>query len=258
MNGLIIFAGSLFGAVSMVAVIYLAIRRTRKENKYSPFTEKSLRSPGYTLGQQLDDRRVDLLGLMLGSCFLPFLYFVQFQHFSVAQAYLFGLFYLVAWAFAVNKSLRWFKEVRKLILGLEGEVYTGQELNYLMRDGAFVYHDIPYKYGNIDHIIVSTGGVFAVETKAVRKPANEDGKRQSEVNYRDGKLHFPHAVTDAPIRQAQRHAEYLGESLSKRIGKSIPVTPVVAIPGWFVKSSMASDVLVVNPKRGNSLRGLVK
>src|SRR5690606_37340526 len=103
--------------------------------------------------------------------------------------------------------------------------YTGQELNFLMRQGAWVFHDIPYKYGNIDHIVVSKGGVFVVETKAVRKPVGEDGKRKSKVSASGGKLHFPHHVTQAPIQQAKRHAEYVSEFLVRKTGKNYPVTP---------------------------------
>jgi len=47
-------------------------------------------------------------------------------------------------------------------LGREGEEYTGQELNFLMSKGAIVYHDIPYIYGNIDHVVIALDKIFAI------------------------------------------------------------------------------------------------
>lgn len=145
----------------------------------------------------------------------------------------------------------------KIRLGLDGEVYTGQELNYLMQTGAFVYHDIPYKYGNIDHIVVSTGGIFVVETKAVRKPAGEDGKRQSKVSVLNGKLCFPGFSSDAPINQAKRHAEHIRMFVRSHTDIDIPVTPVVSLPGWYITTSEVSKVLIINPKRGAALGSFV-
>ena len=61
-------------------------------------------------------------------------------------------------------------QVIRLHQGVEAEIATGQELSLLMRDGAWVFHDIPYQYGNIDHVIVSRGSIFAIETKGYSKP----------------------------------------------------------------------------------------
>ena len=241
-----------------MAVLLLSVHLARKKNRYSPFTEKLLRSPGYTLGQKLDDFSTRVLEVYLRIAFPPIL--LLFLHDRLSQ---FGYFFLLAlmalyMGFNVRKMVRLLGEVKKIRLGLDGEVYTGQELNYLMRQGAWVFHDIPYQYGNIDHLVVSKGGVFVVETKTVRKPADEDGKRQSTVAVVDGWLQFPHQPSQAPIQQAKRHAEHVRKYLEKKTGKIYPVTPVVALPGWFVKTEKATDCLVINPKRGGGLRSFVE
>ena len=78
----------------------------------------------------------------------------------------------IAVAFSVYKTLSAMHRYHTTTKGLRGEEYTGQELNFLMRDGAYVFHDIPYKYGNIDHVVVCQSRILAVETKAYSKPQN--------------------------------------------------------------------------------------
>ncbi len=75
------------------------------------------------------------------------------------------------------------------------------------------------------------------------------------LNHRGGnRLHFPHFSTDQPLQQARRHARYLSDHLKQKLGLTVPVTAVVALPGWFVERASVSDVWVINPKRGNVLK----
>ena len=50
--------------------------------------------------------------------------------------------------------------------GAEGEEAVGRILEGLTADGWHVIHDISFGRGNIDHVVVGQGGVFAVETKS--------------------------------------------------------------------------------------------
>jgi len=54
--------------------------------------------------------------------------------------------------------------------GYDAELSVGQELNQLMRQGAVVFHDLPADGFNIDHVLISALGVFAIETKEYTKP----------------------------------------------------------------------------------------
>ena len=137
------------------------------------------------------------------------------------------------------------------MLGLDGETYVGQQLNHLMLLGCRIYHDFQTaKQGNIDHIVVSPAGVFAVETKAKYKPDRKRGKIDAKVVYDGKKLNFSDVVvTDQPLQQAKELAITLSKELSGSIGKKIPVTPVVASPGWWVElQAPLSDVKIFNGK----------
>ncbi len=51
------------------------------------------------------------------------------------------------------------------------------ELNKLPMDRFIVAHDIKFKYGNIDHLVIRDDGrVFLIETKAYRGKISTDGR----------------------------------------------------------------------------------
>ncbi|WP_461517838.1 nuclease-related domain-containing protein [Porticoccus sp.] len=252
------FVFSFSGIVLVFAALFLSVYWQRKKNKFSPFTEKLLRSPGYTLGKQFDDLMSEVLVGYLLVALSPIFYLLSFKSLRGVTHLVILVVVLLAMAYGIKKLVFIFAEANKLRLGLDGEVYTGQELNFLMRKGAWVYHDIPYQYGNIDHVVVSTGGVFVVETKAVRKPAGEDGKRQSRARSINGKIQFPHLTTDGPVKQARLHAGYVKNFLHRNTGKNYPVTAVVALPGWYVTAEKQNDWLLINPKRGGGLTSFVE
>ena len=67
-------------------------------------------------------------------------------------------------AYRIRLLLRQSVRMDRLRLGLDAELAVGQELDQLMRQGAAVFHDFPADKFNIDHIVISRGGVFAIET----------------------------------------------------------------------------------------------
>ena len=244
---------SISGGLIVFALIIWLIHRERKKNRYSPFTEKMLRSPGYTLNNQLQDLSDDLLEPIVALYLFPvMLYFLtKDASFGVKVLSGGGGILIVLWE--MSKLRKLLLKSRKIKLGRDGEIYTGQELNYLMRKGAWVYHDIPYKYGNIDHVVISKSGIYTIETKAVRKPMNKNGGRDAKVFVKNGSLVFPHFTTSKPIEQAKQHADYLKKALEKK-GYSCPVYAVVALPGWFVDKGKAKNgFLAINPKRGKGI-----
>lgn len=53
-----------------------------------------------------------------------------------------------------------------------------RELNKLPMDRFIVAHDIKFKYGNIDHLVIrDDGAIFLIETKSHRGTVTYDGKR---------------------------------------------------------------------------------
>lgn len=98
-------------------------------------------------------------------------------------------------------------------------------------------------------MIVAPSGVFAVETKTRRKRRAKDGKREHEVVF-DGKtLEFAQWRDTAALEQARQQADRLRVMLAKAVGESVPVVPVLTLPGWFVTSRVNVELKVVNPKQ---------
>ena len=239
--------------VVLLFTFWVLIKIKRSQKRYSPLTEELLRTPGQQLESELSGLEEKLLAGVLTALLGPVIVLVT----TTKSLILWGvalLFFLIGTArtwVVLSKAIR-------LRLACDGEQYTGAELNLLMRSGAWVFHDIPYSYGNIDHIVISKGGVFAIETKTIRKP---EGDRQSRcistVVFDGKKLKFPHFTTSAPLEQSTRHAKYLKQSISENTGLDIKVTPVVALPGWYIKRTDRSAVWIINPKRGGPLHQAV-
>lgn len=89
-------------------------------------------------------------------------------------------------------------------------------------------------------------GVFAVETKGYTKPVAMRGSAKARVTYDGSQLVMPTWSSAEPIAQAERQAQWLGKWLSSATGDRIAVTPVVALPGWFVERKGRGVVHVLN------------
>lgn len=121
--------------------------------------------------------------------------------------------------------------------GWTAEHVTGLQLNRLIAQGCLVLHDLPAEVGNIDHVVISPRGVYAVETKSFRKPRDAGDARDGvghQVHYDGATLRFPDFRTSDPIKQAERQAQWLRRTLRNALQREVPVIPIVALPGWFV------------------------
>lgn len=142
-------------------------------------------------------------------------------------------------------------------LGLLGEQVVGQILDRLSSDSIRVFHDLEInepgrKTWNIDHVVLTPAGIYAIETKTRRKPRviALDGQQGHKVVFDGSQLLFP-----APMKadrfgvdQAQRNATWLSDKLTALNGTSIPVTPVLVLPGWWIDAKGKGSVTVLNPK----------
>ena len=201
-------------AVSMIKILktYHSLKKRR-----SPFTAKFLRAPGQSLIEKLDDINDDLVAYMAMLIAMPILLYafyisdLYFQKrplsFNQALVYIvIGILFVGGLTFKMVKRLNL---RRKMRLGYEGEVATGQELNQLMLHGYHVYHDFVADNFNIDHIVVGPAGVFAVETKARTKPTSNNRKEDAQVIYDGRCIHFPTWKETRPLEQAKSQAEWL-------------------------------------------------
>lgn len=154
----------------------------------------------------------------------------------------------------VTKTLRTFANHR---LGLLGEQVVGQILDRHSSETIRVFHDLEViepgkKPWNIDHVVLTPAGVFAIETKTRRKPKDTapDAQQGHRITFDGQQLIFP-----APMQpdrhgldQAQSNANWLADKLTALNGAPIPVTPVLVFPGWWIDAKGKGPVTVLNPK----------
>jgi len=138
---------------------------------------------------------------------------------------------------------------RNYRLGLSGELAVGEELNKLMLDGCRVFHDFPGGDDwNIDHVIVAPGGVFAIETKARHKRLGTKEQPAHVVVYTGDALQFPTWTETKPLEQIELNARQLARFIEQAAAESVKVTPVLALPGWMVKSNVGGVQRVLSHK----------
>ena len=244
------------GICFMGAIVFLWRYRTQRSNRRSPLTRRLLRSPGESLRALMENVQWDIATFFaLGTLPMPLvlgLYFTTWVAGGQAPSATVASFLAAAgllaqlWlAWALWKALA---RLRRLRLGHEAELAVGQELAELGGAGYRMFHDFPADNGafNVDHIVVGPGGVFLIETKGRSKPGPKATiDAPWEVKY-DGKvLQFPGWQETQPLAQAQRNAEWLEKWLSGAVGTQIPVQPVVALPGWFVRRSNSHHIPVL-------------
>jgi hypothetical protein len=228
--------------------------KRHRRGERPPFRDLLLRSPGESLRREIQDMSDDVVWYLVLMYSLPLLVYSMYLAISNSGepstgAHIFFLLVLLgAVIFPVYKTSRIIAKRRHLRLGLAGEIAVGEELNRLMLDGYRVYHDFPAERFNIDHIIVSQVGVFAVETKARSKKGMGKAKSEAEVVYDGKQLRFPSWVTAEPTDQAKDQAKWLSNWLSNAVGETVRTTPIVIIPGWFINRKAPDSVPVLNPK----------
>jgi Nuclease-related domain len=251
--------------------MWFLVRRKAKDRarRRSPLSSELLRAPGESLVDQINELDSEILAWVVMLMVLPLL--VVCVH--LAQSYLLrepeSLF---RWVFAValvgacigtgvHKLHGIAARKDNMRLGLDGERSVAEELNQLMRKGAFVFHDVPGEEFNIDHLVIAREGVFAVETKGYSKPVNTDGRVEARVQFDGARLHFPMFRTSKPLEQAERQAKWVSQWLSKSTGSPVIAIPVLALPGWFVEHAASGPVRVYSGKQLHQLlnvRGTVR
>jgi hypothetical protein len=122
---------------------------------------------------------------------------------------------LLGVGYATYKFFDFKRAIERLRLGRDGERIVGQFLEDLRADGARVFHDLVGDGLNIDHVVVSSHGIFVLETKSWSKPGQGDAGMQY-----DGERFLRRGVefTRHPVRQVQALARWLGDQLAESTG----------------------------------------
>jgi len=241
-----------FVAVFLIAcgISVFLVRRSRGLGKL-PFTERMLRPPGYGLRQVLEKLEEELLdcfmkmALLTGATAFCFLMAWTLRHWWLTSAIC-----IVLGALLMALPIRWLVKLGEKItnyrLGLLGEEVVGEQLNRLMLDGCEVFHDVPGDgEWNVDHVVVSPRGVFAVETKSRRKQREKDGHK---VVFTGTELQFPNWTDPHGLKQAALNADWLSGFLSKATGERVKASPILTLPGWMIERRGKNGVSVLNQK----------
>ena len=238
------------------AFTVLKLNELRKKGKRSPLTAQLLRSPGESLRGQIEDLSLDITFYTMIAPLVPLsLYAAYFSQIYLGGAKVTPLVALFYFALSIGTvfyclAKLWvlFKKRTALRLGFDCEVAVGQELNQLMLEGCSVFHDFPADKFNIDHVVVSQKGIFAVETKGRAKPDKKGGTAEATVIYDGQSLNFPNGKETGYLAQAARQAKWLSQWLSSAVGEAVTARPVLVLPGWFIDRKKPSDMLIFNGK----------
>jgi hypothetical protein len=245
----------------LLGAVRLRNWRIDRQRSRMPVAEKLLRGPGESLRKKLEEVEDQISEKLATAFVLPLLctstvllqpHPTLLGPASVGAA----VVGIPTFFFLCHRLWRLQDQRRNYRLGLSGERAVGEELNQLMLIGCRVFHDVPNNpYGNVDHVLVAPSGVYAVETKARRKKESA-GRGAHKVTFDGRSLRFADGPPESRcLDQAKQQASRLSDWLSKAVGDSVDVQPVLALPGWFVERQGRGNVIVVS---GRAVKTLVK
>ncbi len=226
------------------------MNKTKLPKTKSPLKDTYSRPPGYSLNEQIGKLQERLFLYILVPALFG-LIAIEGWVYSLAEIppnpIIFTVLFLIVLIYCMIKISQIRGQVRKLVQGREGEREVAEYLDTLARRGCYIFHDVPGPNFNIDHVVISTYGIFIIETKAYSKPI----KGEASISF-DG-----HAVTlinkspdSHPIQQALNNAQWLRNQIRENTGgKLFDVTGIVVFPGWFIpKEHMKhKGIWVMNP-----------
>ncbi|QDV72485.1 nuclease-related domain-containing protein [Botrimarina mediterranea] len=254
----VVLLAVLFAGAAPAALVVCVWRRSVGTRRHSPLTSDLRRPPGYSLTQSLGELDTDLdamVAMLLATPAALVATMLLWRQSGGAadwrtQVGALLIVAAVAYVFVARRLWGQLTKRRNLIVGLEGERFVGEELNTLMREGCYVFHDVQMDDGsNIDHVVVSPSGVFSVNTKTLGRLAERFKEARMTVDYDQEKMVFPDRVAPLPSGRLKKEAGWLSRELTSATGFTVRVEPMLALPGWFVERKGASTgVFVFNPK----------
>jgi hypothetical protein len=222
----------------------------KKTISKSPLKEPLLRLPGQSIDEQMDrlfkEKVINYALFTMGFFLLAMFAWIQAFSESRINPWLMSIVAAPVIAYCALRFWQSAKEMKRLRLGRDGERAVAEQLDIVKKQGAIIFHDLLADGFNLDHVVLSTRGVFVVETKTRSKPI----KGSPSVSF-DGKTLLVNGFEPErnPVTQVQGNARWLAEMLRASTGKEFLVRPVVLFPGWFVeRSPRGCSVWVLNPQ----------
>ena len=132
--------------------------------------------------------------------------------------------------YGFRKSRRLIKHMRNCYKGMEGERLVGEMLNKMSNDSVRVFHDVCGDCFNVDHLIISTRGIFTIETK------HYDRKKGYKFLYQDGMLLFNGRQCKTILNQMDGEASFISEKIESLCGRVYPIQKVAIIIGAYIEN----------------------
>ena len=148
-----------------------------------------------------------------------------------------GALFVVAAVWCAVSLARGLRHVERYFKGARGEERVAGILQHLP-DGYHVFNDFVACGRHVDHVVVGSGGVFAVETKFWL----------GRVTLEDGHILLDGQLTDRPpLRQVLKEAEAVRNELAKRGWKG-EGTPGLAFASDTFEAKIAESggVVIIN------------
>ncbi len=246
----------------LVAVVLWRRRQLDRDDRRDPITTDLRNLPGHSLQEQFDklyDARMDRLVLVLTAGLIVALTIAtrriaaEFRPWDWLDTTIFIASICLA-LYSGRQIAREMPRQRQIKQAIRAEQATAQELAASLAGDNRIIHDVQAKGFNIDHVVITPAGVFAVETKSRLKPP--EGNGSPKVKYDGKSLFFPGWTETKPVEQADRQARWLANYLREATGEAFPVIAVLALPGWYVERAApitANMVQVINPKNSRWL-----
>lgn len=249
---------------TVVGLVVLKARQLKADDRRDPITTELRCLPGDSLQDNLDkltDWRMDrvVLALTAGMMAALFIATRRVGNDTRPWDWMDTTTIVASTAFALYLARQITSKMpiqRKLKQAIRAEHATAQELAASLTGSNRIIHDVQAKDFNIDHVVITLAGIFAVETKSRLKPPSGQGAAAVKVRYDGRQLDFPSWTETKPIQQAARQARWLSDYLQQSTGETFPVFAVLALPGWYVENTarITDDMVrVINPKKAQWL-----
>lgn len=219
------------------------------DNKVSPLKAKPLRQAGQSVQRQIIDLIFDkgifyiigsvVLVIFAASEWVRYIFHTPPSPYGITVA---AVLFSIYSAYKIRQTSL---EIRRLKQGMDGEKAVGEFLERLREDGASVFHDVVGDNFNIDHVVLSSKGIFAIETKTYSKYE----KGNTKVRYENGNLYLDGIGNKNKILvQVKAESTWLQNMLRESTGKRYEITPVILFPGWWVEPNN-EEIMVLEPKQ---------
>ena len=189
--------------------------------------------------------------------------------FAIAARFLFGpedikLFSSItalSMLVAARQTVVWWPKLRQMRQGIHGERLIAEYLNNAFRDNiegtVRVYHDIPDRIGNFDHVVICRKGLFLINTKTmtIRKDSDKTLTYQgNSLSFKNSGKPLPYNPVSQVHKETKRLRELLRECHARYDHgqtnyKEPAIRGVALFPGWQVEENGAtSPVWVMKPQ----------